>query len=305
MSDTIFALSSAPGRAGVAVVRVSGPETERIVRAVTGSVPPRARSAVLRTLLGASGEPIDQAFVIWMPGPASFTGEDVAEFQVHGGRAIVSTVLARLGELSARAAEPGEFTRRAVENGKLDLTQAEALLDLIDADTDAQRRQAFRQYDGALGQLYEDWRGRVIKALAWVEAEIDFSDDDLEGDPAIRSRTEAATILLEIQAHMDDSRRGEIVREGIHLTVIGSPNAGKSTLINALARRDVAIVSDVPGTTRDVIELRLDLGGYLVQVADTAGLRAAVVVKAALDRTIFEIDAVVFRRRARRIGMPQ
>jgi tRNA modification GTPase len=274
MSDTIFALSSAPGRAGVAVVRVSGPETERIVRGLTGLTMPSPRSAVLRTLQGGDGLPIDQALVIWMPGPASFTGEDVAEFHVHGGRAIVSSLLGRLAQLSARPAERGEFTRRAVENGKLDLTQAEAILDLVDADTDAQRRQALRQYRGALGALYEDWRLRLIKALAWVEAEIDFADDDLEGDPAERSRAEAAKILQEIQAHTNDSRRGEIIREGIHLTVIGPPNAGKSSLINALARREIAIVSEMAGTTRDVIEVRLDLGGYVVVLADTAGLRA-------------------------------
>jgi tRNA modification GTPase len=273
MSDTIFALSSAPGHAGVAVVRVSGPETERIVRGLTGLTMPSPRSAVLRTLQGGDGLPIDQALVIWMPGPASFTGEDVAEFHVHGGRAIVSSLLGRLAQLSARPAERGEFTRRAVENGKLDLTQAEAILDLVDADTDAQRRQALRQYGGALGALYEDWRLRLIKALAWVEAEIDFADDDLEGDPAERSRAEAAKILQEIQAHTNDSRRGEIIREGIHLTVIGPPNAGKSSLINALARREIAIVSEMAGTTRDVIEVRLDLGGYVVVLADTAGLR--------------------------------
>ncbi len=273
MSDTIFALSSAPGRAGVAVVRVSGPETERIVRALAGPTMPSPRSAVLRTLLGNDGLPIDQALVIWMPGPKSFTGEDVAEFHVHGGRAIVSSLLGRLAQLPARPAERGEFTRRAVENGKLDLTQAEAILDLVDADTDAQRRQALRQYGGALGALYEDWRQRLIKALAWVEAEIDFSDDDLEGDPAERSRAEASDILQEIQLHTNDSRRGEIVREGVHLTVIGPPNAGKSSLINALARRDIAIVSEMAGTTRDVIEVKLDLGGYAVVLADTAGLR--------------------------------
>jgi tRNA modification GTPase len=230
----------------------------------------------LRRIRDESGEAIDQALVIWFPAPASFSGEDVAEFHVHGGRAIAARVLAVLANLSGcRPAEPGEFTRRAVENGKLDLTQAEALADLIDAETEGQRRQALKQFGGALTELYENWRTRLMAALAWAEAEIDFSDEELPEDLATRTRAELSDIYKQIQTHLDDSRIGEIVRDGIYLTVIGPPNVGKSSLINALAKRDVAIVAEVAGTTRDVIEVKLDLGGYAVIVADTAGLREA------------------------------
>jgi tRNA modification GTPase len=217
---------------------------------------------------------IDSALVLWFPGPASATGEDVAEFHVHGGRAIVEAVLAVLGEVPGlRPAERGEFTRRAVENGKLDLTQAEGLADLIDAETESQRRQALEQYEGAFSQRCEDWRGRLIRLTAWAEAEIDFSDEELDDDLAQRVDQGIAALLDEIRAQLADARRGEVVRDGLHLAVVGPPNAGKSSLLNALAQRDIAIVSETPGTTRDVLEARLDLGGYLVIAADTAGLR--------------------------------
>jgi tRNA modification GTPase len=272
--DTIFALSSAPGRAGVAVLRASGPGAGGALAALAGKRP-RPRQATLATLKNNEGEILDRALVLWFPAPASFTGEDVAEFHVHGGRAVVEGVLAALAALGLRAAEPGEFTRRAVEAGKFDLTGAEALIDLIDAETEAQRRQALRQQGGALAVLYDGWRGRLIRALAWAEAAIDFSDEELPEDAADLARTEAAGILEEILSHLDDAHRGELVREGLYLTVIGQPNSGKSTLVNALAKRDVAIVSETAGTTRDVIEVRLDLGGYAVTLADTAGLREA------------------------------
>jgi tRNA modification GTPase len=273
MSGTIFALSSAPGRAGVAVVRVSGPDAGAAVRALAGPLP-EPRRAVLRTLKAADGTPIDQALVLWFAAPESFTGEDTSEFHVHGGRAIVERLLAELAVLPGlRPAERGEFTRRAVENGKLDLTQAEALIDLIDADTEGQRRQALRQYDGALAALYDDWRARLIQALAWAEAAIDFSDEELPDDVFTQVREKTQQIKGEIESHLRDARRGEIVRDGFFLTVIGPPNAGKSSLINALAKRDVAIVAETAGTTRDIIEVRLDIGGYAVIVADTAGLR--------------------------------
>ncbi|MDE2075305.1 MAG: tRNA uridine-5-carboxymethylaminomethyl(34) synthesis GTPase MnmE [Alphaproteobacteria bacterium] len=272
--DTVAALSSAPGRAGVAVLRVSGPEAGRALQALAGMVP-RPREAVLATLRSSAGEMLDRALVLWFPAPASFTGEDVAEFHVHGGRAVVEAVLAALVALGLRPAEPGEFTRRAVENGKFDLTGAEALIDLIDAETDAQRRQALSQHGGALAALYDSWRARLIHALAWAEATIDFSDEELPEHTVDTVRNEAIDILDEIKAHLDDAHRGELVREGLYLIVIGQPNSGKSTLVNALARRDVAIVSETAGTTRDVIEVRLDLGGYAVTLADTAGLRAA------------------------------
>lgn len=272
--DTIFALSSAPGRAGVAVLRVSGPGAGGALGALVGRIP-RPREATLATLRNGEGEILDRALVLWFPAPASFTGEDVAEFHVHGGRAVVEGVLGALAALGLRAAEPGEFTRRAVEAGKFDLTGAEALIDLIDAETEAQRRQALSQQGGTLAALYDGWRGRLIRALAWASAAIDFSDEELPEDAADLARTEAAGILEEIRSHLDDAHRGELVREGLYLTVIGQPNSGKSTLVNALAKRDVAIVSETAGTTRDVIEVRLDLGGYAVTLADTAGLREA------------------------------
>ncbi|MGA7675748.1 MAG: tRNA uridine-5-carboxymethylaminomethyl(34) synthesis GTPase MnmE [Rhizomicrobium sp.] len=273
--DTIFALASAAGRAGVAVFRVSGPSAGDCVKALTRQEIPPSRRAVVRRLRGRGGL-IDEALVLWFAGPASLTGEDVAEFQVHGGRAIAEALAAELGALpGCRPAEPGEFTRRAVENGKFDLTQAEAVADLVDAETEAQRRQALRQYDGALGALYEGWRAELVKVLAWAEAAIDFSDEELPDGMLAEARRSAESVRKAIETHLNDARRGELVREGLFLTVIGPPNAGKSSLVNALAGRDVAIVSETAGTTRDVIEVRMDLGGYAVILADTAGLCAA------------------------------
>lgn len=273
---TIYALSSAPGRAGVAVIRVSGPQAGEALHALTGRAAFPARRAVLSTLRNSEGDEIDRALALWFPAPASFTGEDVVEFQVHGGRAVTEALLEALERVPGlRPAEPGAFTRRAVENGKLDLTGAEALADLIDAETEAQRRQALRQYDGALAALYDGWRGRLIGASARAEATIDFSEEEIPEGTAAGVRRTIVEILKEIQKHLDDSHRGEIVRDGLYLTVIGQPNSGKSTLVNALARRDVAIVAETAGTTRDVIEVRMDLGGYAVTVADTAGLREA------------------------------
>jgi tRNA modification GTPase len=275
MSDTIFALSSAPGRAGVAVLRVSGPDSAKALTTLAGALP-APRRAVLRSLRTAGGERIDQALVLWFPAPDSFTGEDVCEFHVHGGPAIVERLLAELGALPGlRPAAPGAFTRRAVENGKLDLTQAEALIDLIDAQTEGQRRQAVGQYDGALRDLIEGWRTRLIKTLAWAEAEIDFSNEELPAGMTAQVISQVIEIIKEIESHREDGRRGEIVRDGLFLTVIGPPNAGKSSLVNALARRDVAIVAETAGTTRDIVEVRLDIGGYAVIVSDTAGLREA------------------------------
>jgi tRNA modification GTPase len=273
-ADTIFALASGRGRAGVAVVRMSGPASGVALQSLAGSELPRPRTATLRKLTSGSGESIDDALVLWFPAPASFTGEDVAEFHVHGGRAVVEALLGSLGEISGlRPAEAGEFTRQAVENGKFDLTQAEALADLINAETEAQRRQALSQYDGALAKLYEGWRSALIRAAAWIEAAIDFSDEEIPPDALVGARAQVTEIAAEIRSHLNDARRGEILRDGFHLTVIGPPNSGKSSLINALAQRDVAIVSDIPGTTRDVLEVHLDVGGYPVIVADTGGLR--------------------------------
>lgn len=274
--DTIFALASAPGRAGVAVLRISGPGAGDCVKALTGGDIPKVRQAVLRNFRARDGRVIDQGLVLWFAAPNSLTGEDVAEFQVHGGRAIVDALGTELAALQGcRPAEPGEFTRRAVENGKFDLIQAEAIADLVAAETESQRRQALRQKDGALSALYECWRAQLVQALAWAEAAIDFSDEELPGGVLGDARHMSSSVRSDIQAHLADGRRGELVREGLFLTVIGPPNAGKSSLVNALAGRNVAIVSETAGTTRDVIEVRMDLAGYSVILADTAGLRAA------------------------------
>jgi tRNA modification GTPase len=271
MNSSIFALASHPGRAGVAVVRVSGPLAADTVRALAGTLPQPRRGSLRR--LAWRGAEIDHALLLWFPAPHSYTGEDVAEFHLHGGRAVREALFSALSELGLRPAEPGEFSRRAVENGKLDLTRAEAIADLVDAETPAQLRQALRQHDGVLADLYEGWRTQLIAALGRAEAAIDFSDDGVGDAEFAAARRAASQICEEIQEHMDDSGRGENLREGLRLTILGPPNAGKSSLINALARRDIAIVSDRPGTTRDVIEARLDLGGYLLLVADTAGVR--------------------------------
>ena len=273
--DTIFALATAPGRSGVAVVRVSGPLAEAGVRRLTHREAPPERRAVIRTLFDVStNDRIDTGITLFFRGPHSYTGENIVEFQIHGGRAVQAALLSALGKLPGfRPAQAGEFTRRAVENGRLDLTQAEAIADLVSAETDAQRLLALRQHDGALTELYEGWRSRLIRAAAWIEASIDFADEDIPDDAAAKSRHEIGQVRGEIEAHLNDGRRGEILREGLQVAVIGPPNAGKSSLVNALARRDVAIVSEQPGTTRDVIEVHLDLGGYAVVLADTAGLR--------------------------------
>ena len=275
--DTIFALASGRGRAGVAVVRVSGPAACDVLQALTRAEAPNERQAVYRTIFDLSnGGAIDSAIVLRFAAPRSYTGEDVVEFQVHGGPALVSTLLRELGSLRGlRLAEPGEFTRRAVENGRLDLAQAEAIADLVDAETEAQHRQAVQQYQGGLSRLYESWRGRLIRSAAWIEATIDFPDEEIPLDALTASREEVSRIANEMQSHLNDGRRGEILRDGFHVAVIGPPNAGKSSLVNALAQRDVAIVSDIPGTTRDVLEVHLNLKGYPVILSDTAGLRQA------------------------------
>ncbi|MGN6147616.1 MAG: tRNA uridine-5-carboxymethylaminomethyl(34) synthesis GTPase MnmE [Rhizomicrobium sp.] len=272
--NTIFAPSTAPGRAGIAVLRVSGPDAARAVEALTGDAPPSPKHAVLKAFRDAQGETIDRGLLLWFEAPHSFSGEDIAEFHVHGGRAVVDAMLDALASVDGlRPAEAGEFTRRAVENGKLDLTQAEALADLIDAQTDAQRKQALGQYGGALTALYEGWRTRLTRAVGLTEAVLDFPDEEVPDDILNSVREIVSSLIVEIQSHLDDHRRGEILRDGINLTVFGKPNSGKSSLLNALAQRDVAIVSETAGTTRDVIEVRLDLGGYPVIVADTAGIR--------------------------------
>src|SRR6478672_1338625 len=272
--QTIFALSSGRPPTAIALVRVSGPQAKKIVTAIAGKLP-SPRMATRALLKDVGQRPIDDAVVLWFPAPASATGEDVVEFHVHGGRAVLASLFAALSAFeNVRAAEPGEFTRRAFENGKLDLTEAEALDDLIRADTDRQRRQALRQLKGLLGDKVRDWRARIIEASALIEAGIDFSD---EGDVPEELITPALagikSLLDEIEEVLAVRGRSERLREGLVVAISGPPNVGKSTLINLLARREVAIVSPHAGTTRDIIEVQLDLDGYPVTVIDTAGIR--------------------------------
>ena len=272
--DTIFAIASGAGRAAIAVLRLSGPDSAALLRALAGRLPP-PRRASLRRLRDAAGEQLDHALVLWLPAPASYTGEDAAELHLHGGRAVIEGVADALVALGARPAEPGEFTRRAFLNGRLDLIEAEAIGDLVEAETSAQRAQALRQLDGALGAIYRDWAERLRLLLAQQEALIDFPDEDLPAETEALALAELAALSREIGAHLDDGRRGERLREGLVFAITGPPNVGKSSLVNALAEREVAIVAPTPGTTRDALEARVVLGGVPVTLVDTAGLRAA------------------------------
>ncbi len=272
--DTIYALATAPARAAIGVVRLSGPETWTALNALAGHVP-SPRRASLRALRDAAGLVLDEALVLWFPGPNSFTGEDGAELHLHGGPAIIEAVSRRLTGLGLRLAEPGEFTRRAFEHGRLDLAQAEAVADLVDAETEAQRRQALAQLGGALSARHAAWREQLLDALAQLEAAVDFPDEDLPELAVAGVRAAIAVTAQDIAGALAEGTRGERVREGYRIALIGAPNAGKSSLLNRLARTEAAIVTAIPGTTRDVIELPLDLGGFRVLVADTAGLREA------------------------------
>ncbi len=273
-NDTIFAIASGHGRSAVCLIRTSGPESRTILERVTGGVP-EPRRAVVRTLRHPeTGDPLDQALVLWMPGPGSFTGEDQAELHIHGGLATRTAVLRALSFIeNCRPAEAGEFTRRAFLNGRMDLSQVEGLADIIDAETEAQRRQAMLQLGGRLGTAAEGWRESILQVLALLEASLDFSD---EGDVPEDLEAEILRMIDGVQGEIGRAlanRSGERLREGLTVVLAGPPNAGKSTLLNALAQRDVAIVSPIAGTTRDVIEVHCDLGGLPVIIVDTAGLR--------------------------------
>ena len=271
-TSTIAALATPPGRSAIAVVRLSGPGVRDALTAV-GARPGRPRQAVLRTLSDDDGQALDQALVLWFPAPHSYTGEDCAELHLHGSRFVIQAVLSRLAGAGVRLAEPGEFTRRAFEAGKLDLAQAEAVADLVDAETRAQARQALAQLDGELSGRQGAWREALVEIRARLEALVDFPDEDIDaGLDLARGRLE--TLAAELAGAAGELGRGRAIREGWRVAIIGAPNAGKSTLLNALAGRDAAIVTEIPGTTRDVIEVPMELDGYRVLLADMAGLRS-------------------------------
>ncbi len=276
---------------------MSGPQAGPALAALAGGLPPPRRARHVRLRDVQSGEDIDDGLALWFPAPHSATGEDVAEFHVHGSRAVLAAVIAALGRMGLRLAAPGEFTRRAFLNRKLDLVQAEAVADLAAAETEAQRRQALRQLDGGLGAIYRGWSARLLRLLAHLEAAIDFPDEDLP--PSIEAEVAAETsgLVAEIDAHLADHRRGERLRDGIAVAIVGPPNAGKSSLLNRLAQREAAITSPVAGTTRDVIEVAIDLAGYPVVLADTAGLRdsADAIEQEGLRRALARAEAAELR----------
>jgi tRNA modification GTPase len=272
-TDTIAALATAPGKAAVAVIRISGQGSREALGALGVRAGP-PRRACLRTLRDSNGQVLDRGLVIWFPGPHSYCGEDSAELHLHGGSFVVESVLGALVTAGVRLAEPGEFSRRAFANGKMDLAQAEGVADLVDAESEAQARQALEQISGALGARYARWRDLLIEALAQVEALVDFPEDDV-GDALAGLDVLLSGLADDFDTAIRDGRRGESVRDGYRVAIVGPPNAGKSSLFNRLVMREAAIVADLPGTTRDIIEAGLRVGGYRVVLADTAGLRAA------------------------------
>jgi tRNA modification GTPase len=275
-SDTIYALSSGLGRAGVAVVRISGPDAAHVVKKLSGSLPVPRQAALRKIISARDGTLLDRGLVLWFPRPSSYTGEDVAEFHVHGGPAVVRALFEELaGMPGLRAAAAGEFTRRAFSNGKFDLLEVEGLADLIEARSDRQRRQAIRQAEGSASEVLNRWREQLVQVLARLEAAIDFVDEAHVSESALVSSEERLrTMVLEIETELERGRQGERLREGLKVVLAGLPNVGKSSLLNSLAQKDAAIVSPVAGTTRDIVEVHLNLGGLPIILRDTAGLRA-------------------------------
>ena len=274
---TIYALSSGPGISGVAVIRVSGKKTAEVVKKITGSKLPHPRVATLKKFnKNGKKELIDEGVIIWFPGPNSYTGEDLAEFHIHGSRAVIDAMHLAISKIrKCRIAEPGEFTKRAFQNGKINLLKAESIADLITSETEIQRKQALKIMSGVSSDIFNSWRKKLLKILSYIEAKIDFPDEDLPKNIIIKIKKTSDEVLKEIKKTLNDQKVGERIREGYKIAIVGPPNSGKSSLLNYLSKRDVAIVSEIAGTTRDVIETHLNLDGYPVIVSDTAGIRSS------------------------------